>query len=80
MAPYFFRSELLFYQFLELCFTSYPSPLEKKAPIIVKLLLYTIIGGLEYLAASWLADTLGATPDPRLGKMTERIDFYVPRN
>src|ERR1700759_3029534 len=56
MAPYFFRSGLFFNQFIELCFTSYPSPVDAESPVLAKLLLHIIAGSFEYVASSWLAD------------------------
>lgn len=56
MAPYFFRSGLFFNQLIELCFTSYPSPIDAKSPVLAKLLLHIIAGSFEYVASSWLAD------------------------
>jgi Heterokaryon incompatibility protein (HET) len=58
--PFFFRSGIFFHQFLELCITSYPSPLDERAPLAAKLVLLVIAGNFEYVAASWLTGPYAA--------------------
>ena len=47
----FFTSSTLYQQFLELCVTSYPSPLEDAAPHLAKLFLLAVAVAFEYIAA-----------------------------
>lgn len=47
----FITSSAFFQQFLELCVTSYPSPLEDSAPRPAKLLLFGLAGAFEYIVA-----------------------------
>ncbi|KAH8646905.1 heterokaryon incompatibility protein-domain-containing protein [Xylariales sp. PMI_506] len=56
--PFFFRSGLFFHQFVELCITSYPSPLDEGAPAPARLLLLAIAGGFEFFPACWAVDIL----------------------
>jgi Heterokaryon incompatibility protein (HET) len=58
--PFYFRSGPFFHHFWELCFTTYPSPLERNAPIRAKLFLLALVGGFEFVAGSWIADLFGA--------------------
>jgi hypothetical protein len=55
---FFFASGAFFPQFVELCVTSYPSPLEQAGPLDAKLFLFAVAGVLEYAAASWTADLI----------------------
>jgi hypothetical protein len=57
----FFVSSGFYQQFLELCVTSYPSPLEESAPRSAKLLLFCIAGAYEYIAALRDSGLLDAT-------------------
>jgi hypothetical protein len=57
----FMKSSALYHQFLELCVTSYPSPLEESAPRGAKFFLLVLAGTFEYLAALWAANLLGCS-------------------
>ncbi|KAK2608616.1 hypothetical protein QQS21_002842 [Conoideocrella luteorostrata] len=59
MRPYYFRSGEYFLHFTELCLFSYPSPLEEHAPLLPKLFLLALAGGVEYVVVSILTDVLG---------------------
>lgn len=56
--PFYFRSGPFFQLFWELCFATYPSPLERNAPLRVKLWLFTIVGIFEFIAGSWIAELI----------------------
>ncbi|QUC22855.1 uncharacterized protein UV8b_07096 [Ustilaginoidea virens] len=60
MRPFYFRSGEYFLHFTELCLVTYPSPLDRNAPLPNKLSLLLLAGIIEYAVSSVLAD-LAAT-------------------